>query len=240
MLQNPLFGLFGYSRYSPDNLPSQIKESGWFSMLRTNIRNLVRQTQLPKWKPLLPMFEAVMNSFQAIRDANRKQGQGRIRIVIERENSLLPDEAASVQTSRQVRKVPPVDVIPMHLLRWHSHPALRAVPKTDMLSSRTSPRACPIAAPQLDVATYSSGLPRLPDGIPNDVNNPYAAYTVEELYAFLGNHTLRFDPGTHYEYAESGIRSARARPRAAGQHQLRGTRRVARPRRWGLGIPASR
>jgi hypothetical protein len=56
--------------------------------------------QLPKWKPLLPLFEAVMNSFQAIRDAKRKQGQGWIRIVIERENSLLPDEAASVRTSR--------------------------------------------------------------------------------------------------------------------------------------------
>ena len=61
-------------------------------MIRTNIRNLVRQTQLPKWKPFLPLFEAVMNSVQAIRDAKRKQGQGWIRIVIERENSLLPDE----------------------------------------------------------------------------------------------------------------------------------------------------
>jgi hypothetical protein len=67
-------------------------------MLRTNIRNLVRQTQLPKWKPLLPLFEAVMNSFQAIRDAKRKQGAGRIRVLIEREASLLPDEAALVHS----------------------------------------------------------------------------------------------------------------------------------------------
>ncbi len=67
-------------------------------MLRTNIRNLVRQTQLPKWKPLLPLFEAVMNSFQAIRDAKRKPGTGRIRVVIERETTLLPDEPASVRT----------------------------------------------------------------------------------------------------------------------------------------------
>jgi hypothetical protein len=65
-------------------------------MLRTNIRNLVRQTQLPKWKPLLPLFESIMNSFQAIRDAKRKEGEGRIRIIIERENSLLPDETASI------------------------------------------------------------------------------------------------------------------------------------------------
>lgn len=57
----------------------------------------------------------------------------------------------------------------------------------------------------LDLATYSSSLPRLPDGIPNVGDNPYASYTVEQLYAFLSNHTLRFDPGTHYEYANLGF-----------------------------------
>jgi CubicO group peptidase (beta-lactamase class C family) len=57
----------------------------------------------------------------------------------------------------------------------------------------------------LDLATYTSGLPRLPNGIPSDGDNPYAAYTVEQLYAFLSNHTLRFDPGTHYEYANLGF-----------------------------------
>ena len=67
-------------------------------MLRTNIRNLVRQTQLPKWKPLLPLFEAVMNSFQAIRDAKRTQGAGRIRIIVERETTLLPEEPAPVRS----------------------------------------------------------------------------------------------------------------------------------------------
>jgi CubicO group peptidase (beta-lactamase class C family) len=57
----------------------------------------------------------------------------------------------------------------------------------------------------LDLATYTSGLPRLPDGIPSVGDNPYAAYTVEQLYAFLSNHALRFDPGTHYEYANLGF-----------------------------------
>ncbi|KJC61172.1 hypothetical protein UP10_09865 [Bradyrhizobium sp. LTSPM299] len=57
----------------------------------------------------------------------------------------------------------------------------------------------------LDLATYSSGLPRVPDGIPADGDNPYAAYTVEQLYAFLSGHTLRFDPGTHYEYSNLGF-----------------------------------
>jgi CubicO group peptidase (beta-lactamase class C family) len=57
----------------------------------------------------------------------------------------------------------------------------------------------------LDLATYTSGLPRLPDGIPGSSDNPYAAYTVEQLYAFLSNHILRFDPGTHYGYANLGF-----------------------------------
>lgn len=57
----------------------------------------------------------------------------------------------------------------------------------------------------LDLATYRSGLPRLPDGIANDGDNPYASYTVEQLYAFLSNHVLRFDPGRHYEYANLGF-----------------------------------
>jgi len=57
----------------------------------------------------------------------------------------------------------------------------------------------------LDLATYTSGLPRLPDGIPSSGDNPYAAYTVEQLYAFLSGHSLRFDPGTRYIYANLGF-----------------------------------
>jgi D-alanyl-D-alanine-carboxypeptidase/D-alanyl-D-alanine-endopeptidase len=57
----------------------------------------------------------------------------------------------------------------------------------------------------LDLATYSSGLPRNPDGLSLAADNPFAAYTVEQLYTFLSNHTLRFDPGTHYEYANLGF-----------------------------------
>jgi hypothetical protein len=40
-------------------------------MLWTNLGNQVRQTLLPKWKLLIPLFEAVMNSLRAIRDARR-------------------------------------------------------------------------------------------------------------------------------------------------------------------------
>ena len=51
-------------------------------MLWTNLRNQVRQTPLPKWKPLIPVFEAVMNSFQAIRDAKRPSKDGFIKITV--------------------------------------------------------------------------------------------------------------------------------------------------------------
>ena len=57
----------------------------------------------------------------------------------------------------------------------------------------------------LDLATYTSGLPRIPDGIPASGDNPYAAYTVEQLYAFLSSYTLHYDPGTHYEYSNLGF-----------------------------------
>ena len=62
-------------------------------MLKSNLRNQVRQTPLPKWKPWIPLFEAVMNAFQAIRDANKTPGGGRILIEIERESSLIARDA---------------------------------------------------------------------------------------------------------------------------------------------------
>jgi hypothetical protein len=40
-------------------------------MLWTNLGNQVRQTLLPKWKLLIPLLEAVMNSLRAIHDARR-------------------------------------------------------------------------------------------------------------------------------------------------------------------------
>jgi len=58
----------------------------------------------------------------------------------------------------------------------------------------------------LDLATYTSGLPRMPSNFkPRDAANPYADYSVEQLYDFVSNHKLRFSPGTHYEYANLGF-----------------------------------
>jgi hypothetical protein len=66
-------------------------------MLWTNLRNQVHQTPLPKWKPLIPLFEAVMNSFQAVRDAKRTSSNGFITITIERENTLIDEDQAPIR-----------------------------------------------------------------------------------------------------------------------------------------------
>jgi len=57
----------------------------------------------------------------------------------------------------------------------------------------------------LDLATHTSGLPRMPDNFtPSDANNPYADYTVEQMYAFLSGYTLPRDIGATYEYSNLG------------------------------------
>jgi serine-type D-Ala-D-Ala carboxypeptidase/endopeptidase len=58
----------------------------------------------------------------------------------------------------------------------------------------------------LDVATQSSGLPRLPDNLlPKDLANPYADYTTADLKKFLAGYHLQRAPGEHYEYSNLGF-----------------------------------
>jgi len=57
----------------------------------------------------------------------------------------------------------------------------------------------------LDLATHRSGLPGLPGNMsPTDAANPYADYTVEQMYAFLSSYELRRDVGSEYEYSNLG------------------------------------
>jgi D-alanyl-D-alanine-carboxypeptidase/D-alanyl-D-alanine-endopeptidase len=58
----------------------------------------------------------------------------------------------------------------------------------------------------LDLATYTSGLPRMPGNFhPSDPANPYADYSVAQLDAFISGYEPHFSPGTHYEYANLGF-----------------------------------
>ena len=56
------------------------------------------------------------------------------------------------------------------------------------------------------LAMHTSALPRLPSNLnPKDVNNPYADYTVQQLYEFLSSAELTRDPGSRYEYSNLGV-----------------------------------
>ncbi|TAZ31333.1 ATP-binding protein [Rhizobium leguminosarum] len=69
--------------------------------IRVNIANQVRQTTVLQWRPLLPLFEAVMNSFQAIKEANLSSGiSGRITIEVVRSASELALDVQSIEGFR--------------------------------------------------------------------------------------------------------------------------------------------
>jgi CubicO group peptidase (beta-lactamase class C family) len=58
----------------------------------------------------------------------------------------------------------------------------------------------------LDLATHTSGLPTVPLNMkPRDATNPYAAYSVTQLYEFLSSYVLRRDIGSAFVYSNLGV-----------------------------------
>lgn len=58
----------------------------------------------------------------------------------------------------------------------------------------------------VDLATHTSGLDPIPANMtPADELNPYADYTVAQMYAALSQTTLVVPPGTAYEYSNLGM-----------------------------------
>ena len=56
-----------------------------------------------------------------------------------------------------------------------------------------------------DLSTHMSGLPRLPENLkPTNLSNPYAGYTVDDLYSFLNGYKLTRSPGEKSEYSNVG------------------------------------
>lgn len=56
-----------------------------------------------------------------------------------------------------------------------------------------------------DLATHTSGLPRLPENLaPADESDPYVDYTPQQLYDFLSSTTLTRDIGAEFEYSNAG------------------------------------
>jgi CubicO group peptidase (beta-lactamase class C family) len=56
----------------------------------------------------------------------------------------------------------------------------------------------------LDLSTHTSGLPNVPNLKLKDPTNPYAGYSVDDLYQFLSGYELQRDPGSEFEYSNLG------------------------------------
>jgi D-alanyl-D-alanine-carboxypeptidase/D-alanyl-D-alanine-endopeptidase len=79
-------------------------------------------------------------------------------------------------------------------------------PVQKLLPDFTIPREGDHQITLLDLATQSSGLPRLPDNLlPKDAANPYADYTPAKLKTFLAAYKLPRVPGATYEYSNLGF-----------------------------------
>ena len=82
-----------------------------------------------------------------------------------------------------------------------SDPISKYLPKTVKTPSRDGKEIT-----LLDLATQTSGLPRVPTNFaPKDPRNPYADYSVDQLYAFLSGYTLTRGIGEKYEYSNVGV-----------------------------------
>jgi serine-type D-Ala-D-Ala carboxypeptidase/endopeptidase len=78
-------------------------------------------------------------------------------------------------------------------------------PVAHLLSPKTKLPSGKRAITLLDLATHTSGLPRMPDNFhPADPDNPYADYSVGQLFAFLATASLEGEPGAKYEYSNLG------------------------------------
>src|SRR5687767_2091627 len=80
-------------------------------------------------------------------------------------------------------------------------PIAKFLPSTVRVPSRNSRQIT-----LLDLATQTSGLPRLPSNLDlRNMANPYAAYTVGQMYEFLSGYQLPRDVGEKFEYSNLGM-----------------------------------
>jgi len=72
-------------------------------------------------------------------------------------------------------------------------------------SSVTVPARNGRAITLADLATHTSGLPRIPSNMDaTSLDNPYADYDTAKLYGFLSSYQLPRDPGARWEYSNLG------------------------------------
>jgi CubicO group peptidase (beta-lactamase class C family) len=79
-------------------------------------------------------------------------------------------------------------------------PAAKYLPKTVKIPEHNGQ-----AITLVDLATHTSGLPGMPSNFsPKDPGNPYADYSVDQLYQFVSSYQLTRDIGSKYEYSNLG------------------------------------
>jgi D-alanyl-D-alanine-carboxypeptidase/D-alanyl-D-alanine-endopeptidase len=91
----------------------------------------------------------------------------------------------------------------------------------------------------VDLATHTSGLPRMPNNMnPKDPSNPYADYSLDQLYQFLATVELTRDIGAEFEYSNlGGALLGQALTQRAGQsYEALVQERITGP----LGMPSTR
>jgi CubicO group peptidase (beta-lactamase class C family) len=80
-------------------------------------------------------------------------------------------------------------------------PVAKYLPSTVKMPQRSG-----IAITLGHLAIQNSGLPSMPTNFaPKDARNPYADYSVQQMYDFLGGLTLTRDPGQQVEYSNLGV-----------------------------------
>ena len=80
------------------------------------------------------------------------------------------------------------------------------------------------------LATHTSGLPRLPSNLaPKDGDNPYADYTVAQLYEFLATMTPVSDPKYDYSNLGAGLLGHALARRAGTDYEALVRRRILAP-----------
>jgi len=84
----------------------------------------------------------------------------------------------------------------------------------------------------LHITTHYSGLPKIPTNLaPKNPDNPYADYTVEQMYEFLSGYELPRDPGETFEYSNyaMGLLGHALALRAGMDYEALLTQRVLQP-----------
>jgi CubicO group peptidase (beta-lactamase class C family) len=82
------------------------------------------------------------------------------------------------------------------------------------------------------LSQHLSGLPRMPSNFkPKQADNPYADYTVEQMYEYLGSCTLNHAPDEQYEYSNlaQGLLGHVLSQKAGGDYETLLVRRICGP-----------